>query len=111
LILAQLSCSYVCAQITRVSRSRPRLPEAARGLFSLAADPDWAADPVQASAPVSCPGASGVRHYPDSAAVADSGDQAAESPAAGAVEEADLDGAADSDAQPAAWDAAAADAA
>ena len=108
LILAQLSCSLSVPKFcARVWSSPPGLAKAARGFFSLAADPEWAADPVQASAPVSapvsCPAVSVARHYPDSAATADSGDLAVVSPAAGAVEEAD--------AQPAAWDAAVADAA
>jgi hypothetical protein len=79
-------------------------------LFSFAADPDWEVGRVP-SAPVWCRAASVARHHPGSAAVADSGDQAVESPAAAVVEEAGLDEAAGSDARRAAWDAAVADAA
>ena len=128
LILAQLSCSLSVPKFcARVWRSPPGLAEAARGLFSLAADPDWAADPVQASAqasaPVSCPAASaagrdlgvsqGQALSPGSAAAADSGGRGSvESPAAGVVAAAGAAVAADWDALRVAWVAvAAADAA
>jgi hypothetical protein len=93
----------VCAQILHTGLAQPGfgLSKAARGLFSLAAGQDLAADPgladpgladpVRASAPVL------------GSAAADSGAQAVVLPAAGVVEEAGADAAADLDAQPAAW--------
>jgi hypothetical protein len=77
--------------------------EAARELFSLAADQ---ADLGQVEAPVSCPAAPAVRHYPGWGAAADSDGPAVESLAAGVVAAAVEDAAADWGAPPAAWVAA-----
>jgi hypothetical protein len=74
--------------------------------LDLEVDPDWEAVPAQAS----CPAAAVAHHRPGSAAAADSGAQAAELPAAGVVEEAGADVAADLGAPRAAWAAAVADA-
>jgi hypothetical protein len=65
-------------------------------------DPDWQAVPARALEPVACRAAVVARHYPGSAAAADSGAQALESPAAEAVAEGGADGAADLGAQQAA---------
>jgi len=93
-------------------------------LFSLPADPgpegdqdrkadrDWKADSARASAPVWYRAASAAyRHCPDSAAAADLGGQAVESPAAGAWGAAGADEAAESGAPAAAGGVAGVDAA